>query len=32
MLGEILKLLYGGQVTKGLDHFLWGELTPRDTK
>ena len=30
-LGKILKSSYeggGGQTTKGLDHFLWGELSP----
>ena len=30
--GGIFKSSYGGQATKGWDHFLWGELTPRDTK
>ena len=31
-LGKILKSSYGGQATKGWDHFLLGEMTPRDTK
>ena len=30
-LREILKSSSNGP-TKGWDHFLWGEVTPRDTK
>ena len=29
--GEILKSSFVRQVKKGWDHFLWRELTPRDT-
>ena len=31
-LGEDFKvIIWGGQATKGWDHFLLGELTPQDT-
>ena len=29
--GRFFKSSFVRQVTKGWDHFLWGELTPRDT-
>ena len=31
-LREILQPSYEEQATKGWDHFLWGQLTPQDTK
>ena len=31
-LGGDFKVFTWGQATRGWDHFLFGELTPRDTK